>query len=134
MPRVSKYRSREQNTRNQFRAFVRDTEGTTAIEYGLIAPLIALVIIGAVTTTESFDCVPKHRERALIISGLLQESVKESSMKRIFYCREKRRSRRIRYIITSLAALGITAATGLLVALVSAAGNLAGALLAFPKF
>jgi len=29
--------------------FVRDEEGVTAIEYGLIAALIAVVIIGAVT-------------------------------------------------------------------------------------
>lgn len=29
--------------------FVRDEEGVTAIEYGLIAALIALVIIGGVT-------------------------------------------------------------------------------------
>jgi pilus assembly protein Flp/PilA len=30
--------------------FVRDEDGVTAIEYGMIAGLIALVIIGAVTT------------------------------------------------------------------------------------
>lgn len=30
--------------------FLRDESGATAIEYGLIAALIALVIIGAVTT------------------------------------------------------------------------------------
>ncbi|MGB3273005.1 MAG: Flp family type IVb pilin [Xanthobacteraceae bacterium] len=30
--------------------FVKDESGATAIEYGLIAALIALVIIGAVTT------------------------------------------------------------------------------------
>jgi pilus assembly protein Flp/PilA len=30
--------------------FIRDEEGATAIEYGLIAALIAVVIIGAVTT------------------------------------------------------------------------------------
>lgn len=30
--------------------FVRDEEGVTAIEYGLIAALIAVVIIGAVST------------------------------------------------------------------------------------
>jgi pilus assembly protein Flp/PilA len=30
--------------------FVRDESGATAIEYGLIASLIAVVIIGAVTT------------------------------------------------------------------------------------
>ncbi len=29
--------------------FLRDEEGVTAIEYGLIAALIAIVIIGAVT-------------------------------------------------------------------------------------
>jgi len=31
--------------------FVRDEEGVTAIEYGLIAFLIAVVIVGAVRTT-----------------------------------------------------------------------------------
>jgi pilus assembly protein Flp/PilA len=30
------------------RSFFRDVEGVTAIEYGLIAALIALVIVGAV--------------------------------------------------------------------------------------
>jgi pilus assembly protein Flp/PilA len=30
--------------------FVRDESGATAVEYGLIASLIAVVIIGAVTT------------------------------------------------------------------------------------
>jgi len=30
--------------------FIRDEEGVTAIEYGLIAALIAVVIIGAVRT------------------------------------------------------------------------------------
>jgi pilus assembly protein Flp/PilA len=30
--------------------FIRDESGATAIEYGLIAALIAVVIIGAVTT------------------------------------------------------------------------------------
>jgi pilus assembly protein Flp/PilA len=30
--------------------FLRNTEGATAIEYGLIAALIAVVIIGAITT------------------------------------------------------------------------------------
>jgi pilus assembly protein Flp/PilA len=33
-----------------FRAFVQDEEGATAIEYGLIAALIAVVIIGALST------------------------------------------------------------------------------------
>ena len=32
-----------------FSRFVRDESGATAIEYGLIAALIAVVIIGAVT-------------------------------------------------------------------------------------
>ena len=30
--------------------FIRDEEGVTAIEYGLIAALIAVVIIGAINT------------------------------------------------------------------------------------
>ena len=34
---------------NLFSRFVRDESGATAIEYGLIAALIAVVIIGAVT-------------------------------------------------------------------------------------
>ena len=33
--------------------FIRDEEGATAIEYGLIAALIAVVIIGAVTALGS---------------------------------------------------------------------------------
>jgi pilus assembly protein Flp/PilA len=33
--------------------FVRDESGATAIEYGLIAALIAVVIIGALTTVGS---------------------------------------------------------------------------------
>ena len=32
-----------------FSSFIRDESGATAIEYGLIAALIAVVIIGAVT-------------------------------------------------------------------------------------
>ena len=32
------------------KAFLRDEEGATAIEYGLIAALIAVVIIGALST------------------------------------------------------------------------------------
>ncbi len=35
---------------NLFARFVRDESGATAIEYGLIAALIAVVIIGALTT------------------------------------------------------------------------------------
>jgi pilus assembly protein Flp/PilA len=33
-----------------FKKFAKDESGATAIEYGLIASLIAVVIIGAVTT------------------------------------------------------------------------------------
>ena len=35
--------------KQMFQQFARDEEGVTAIEYGLIAALIALVILGAVT-------------------------------------------------------------------------------------
>ncbi|MDE2183924.1 MAG: Flp family type IVb pilin [Alphaproteobacteria bacterium] len=34
---------------NHFARFLRDQSGATAIEYGLIAALIAVVIIGALT-------------------------------------------------------------------------------------
>ena len=36
--------------KNLFSRFVADESGVTAIEYGLIAALIAVVIIGAVST------------------------------------------------------------------------------------
>ena len=36
--------------KNVFSRFVTDESGVTAIEYGLIAALIAVVIIGVVTT------------------------------------------------------------------------------------
>jgi pilus assembly protein Flp/PilA len=36
--------------RNMFHRFIDDQSGVTAIEYGLIAALIAVIIIGAVTT------------------------------------------------------------------------------------
>ena len=36
--------------KNLFSRFVSDESGVTAIEYGLIAALIAVVIIGAVST------------------------------------------------------------------------------------
>jgi pilus assembly protein Flp/PilA len=36
--------------------FARDEEGVTAIEYGLIAALIAIVIIGAVTVVGTELC------------------------------------------------------------------------------
>jgi len=39
----------EANMTNLFSRFVRDESGATAIEYGLIAALIAVVVIGAVT-------------------------------------------------------------------------------------
>jgi pilus assembly protein Flp/PilA len=38
---------------NLISRFVRDESGATAIEYGLIAALIAVVIIGALTTVGS---------------------------------------------------------------------------------
>lgn len=37
-----------QNLTTMFKQFIRDEEGVTAIEYGLIAALIAIVIITAV--------------------------------------------------------------------------------------
>ncbi len=40
----------ESNMNNLFARFVRDESGATAIEYGLIAALIAVIIIGAVQT------------------------------------------------------------------------------------
>ena len=39
--------------RNLFRRFINDQSGVTAIEYGLIAALIAVVIITAVTSVGS---------------------------------------------------------------------------------
>jgi len=39
--------------KNLFSRFVTDETGVTAIEYGLIAALIAVVIIGAVSTLGS---------------------------------------------------------------------------------
>jgi len=36
--------------KQMFQQFARDEEGVTAIEYGLIAALIAVVIVGAVTS------------------------------------------------------------------------------------
>jgi len=48
-----------------FKTFLRDRDGATAIEYGLIAALIAVVIITAVTTLGSnlanvFNYVGNH--------------------------------------------------------------------------
>jgi pilus assembly protein Flp/PilA len=48
--RISK---RGLSMKSLFARFVRDTSGATAIEYGLIVALIAVVIIGAVTTLGS---------------------------------------------------------------------------------
>ncbi len=39
-----------------FKRFLNDEEGVTAIEYALIASLIAVVIIGAVRTTGTRVC------------------------------------------------------------------------------
>ncbi len=39
--------------KNIFKAFRKDTSGATAIEYGLIAALIAVVIISSVTAVGS---------------------------------------------------------------------------------
>jgi pilus assembly protein Flp/PilA len=36
--------------RNNLRALIKDERGVTAMEYGLIAALVAVVIIGSVTT------------------------------------------------------------------------------------
>ena len=36
---------------NLFARFAKDESGATAIEYGLIAGLIAVVIVGAITTS-----------------------------------------------------------------------------------
>ena len=36
--------------KGKFRAFIADTSGATAIEYGLMASLIAVAIIGAITS------------------------------------------------------------------------------------
>ena len=35
---------------NQWRALMRDDSGAAAVEYGLLAGLIAVVIVGSVTT------------------------------------------------------------------------------------
>jgi pilus assembly protein Flp/PilA len=40
----------EQNMKNLFKRFAKDESGATAIEYGLIAALISVVIIGVLTT------------------------------------------------------------------------------------
>ncbi len=50
---------------NLFSRFLRDESGATAIEYGLIAALIAVVIIGAIQAvgtnlTATFNMVAGH--------------------------------------------------------------------------
>lgn len=41
---------------NLIKKFIRDEDGVTAIEYGLIAALIAVVIIGATTVVGTSVC------------------------------------------------------------------------------
>lgn len=53
-----------------FKQFFQDEDGVTAIEYGLIAALIAIVIIGAVTSVGQnlnivFDTIANALEAAL---------------------------------------------------------------------
>lgn len=50
------------------RAFARDEQGVTAIEYGLIAALIAVVIIGAVTVAGDRVC-ETFRTIAIALGG-----------------------------------------------------------------
>jgi pilus assembly protein Flp/PilA len=45
-----KFANEETNMNKLFARFIKDESGATAIEYGLIAGLIAVVIIGALTT------------------------------------------------------------------------------------
>lgn len=52
------------NLMNNVKSFMQEEDGVTAIEYGLIAALIAVVIIGAVTVigenlTTTFDTIGK---------------------------------------------------------------------------
>lgn len=50
----------------QIKKFLRDEEGATAVEYGLIAALIAVVILGAVTNVgEQLEIVFKSILEAL---------------------------------------------------------------------
>jgi pilus assembly protein Flp/PilA len=43
-------RVRSRDMKNLFTSFAKDESGATAIEYGLIAALISVVIIGVLTT------------------------------------------------------------------------------------
>jgi len=48
--------------------FVRDEEGVTAIEYGLIAALIAVVIIGSVTLVGTqLDAIFNYIQGKLVV-------------------------------------------------------------------
>jgi len=47
---VTRWRVKGAWEMNMFARFAKDESGATAIEYGLIAALISVVIIGAVTT------------------------------------------------------------------------------------
>jgi pilus assembly protein Flp/PilA len=47
--RSSELKPRTENMKNLFHRFIADQSGVAAIEYGLIAGLIAVVIISAVT-------------------------------------------------------------------------------------
>lgn len=50
--------------------FIRDEEGVTAIEYGLIAALIAVVIIAALTTIgTNLDAVFDHIGSKLTVAA-----------------------------------------------------------------
>lgn len=51
-----------------FQRFISDEEGVTAIEYALIASLIAVVIIAAVTATGKGVCIT-FRDVASAIGG-----------------------------------------------------------------
>jgi pilus assembly protein Flp/PilA len=54
---------------NQVKRFVREEDGVTAIEYGLIASLIAVVIIGSVTLVGTkLDGVFAYIESKLVTS------------------------------------------------------------------
>ena len=56
-----------QNILIHAKRFLRDEDGVTAIEYGLIAALIAIVIIGSVKTlgTQPEHGVQRHRRFGL---------------------------------------------------------------------
>jgi pilus assembly protein Flp/PilA len=58
-------RRKEVRRMEKMKRFLKDEEGVTAIEYGLIAALIAVVIIGAVATlgtnlSSKFSTVATH--------------------------------------------------------------------------